>query len=73
MRASCASTLDEVSLYAVHHFTRRFDVHAGIAYSEVSAGLAIAIPHVPGVPYICKDPLLALATCRSLMTTALEI
>jgi len=50
-RASCAGTLDEVSLYADHHFTKRFDAFAGIAYSYVSGGLAIAIPHGPGVPY----------------------
>jgi hypothetical protein len=34
-----------------HHFTKRFDAFAGIAYSYVSGGLAIAIPHGPGVPY----------------------
>ena len=51
MRSSCAGTLNEVSLYAVHHFTKRFDVYAGITYSNVSGGLAIAIPHAPGVPY----------------------
>ena len=34
-----------------HHFTKRFDGFAGIAYSCVSGGLAIAIPHGPGVPY----------------------
>ena len=50
-RSSCAGTLNEVSLYVDHHFTRRFDVYAGIAYSNVSGGLAIAIPHGPGVPY----------------------
>jgi len=50
-RSSCAGTLNEVSLYADHHFTRRFDVFAGVAYSDVSGGLAIAIPHGPGVPY----------------------
>jgi predicted porin len=50
-RASCAGTLNEVSLYADHHFTKRFDGFAGIAYSWVSGGLAIAIPHGPGVPY----------------------
>jgi predicted porin len=50
-RSSCAGTLYEVSLYADHHFTKRFDVYAGIAYSDVSGGLAIAIPHKPGVPY----------------------
>ena len=32
-RSSCAGTLDEVSLYADYHFTKRFDVYAGIAYS----------------------------------------
>jgi len=50
-RASCAGTLNEVSVYADHHFTKRFDAFAGIAYSYVSGGLAIAIPHGPGVPY----------------------
>jgi len=50
-RSSCAGTLEEVSLYADHHFTRRFDVYAGVAYSDVSGGLAIAIPHGPGVHY----------------------
>jgi predicted porin len=50
-RSSCAGTLNEVSLYVDHHFTRRFDVYAGIAYSNVSGGLAIAIPHGPGVAY----------------------
>jgi predicted porin len=50
-RSSCAGTLNEVSLYADHHFTKRFEVFAGIAYSDVSGGLAIAIPHGPGVPY----------------------
>jgi predicted porin len=50
-RASCAGTLNEGSLYVDHHFTKRFDAFAGIAYSWVSGGLAIAIPHGPGVPY----------------------
>ena len=50
-RSSCAGTLNEGSLYADHHFTKRFDGFAGIAYSWVSGGLAIAIPHGPGVPY----------------------
>jgi predicted porin len=50
-RASCSGTLNEVSLYADHHFTKRVDVFAGIAYSDVHGGLAIAIPHGPGVPY----------------------
>jgi predicted porin len=50
-RSSCSGYLNEGSLYADHHFTKRFDVYAGIAYSNVSGGLAIAIPHRPGVPY----------------------
>jgi predicted porin len=50
-RASCAGTLNFWSLYADHHFTKRFDGFAGIAYSYVSGGLAVAIPHGPGVPY----------------------
>jgi predicted porin len=50
-RSSCAGTLNEASLYVDHHFTRRFEAFAGIAYSDVSGGLAIAIPHGPGVPY----------------------
>jgi predicted porin len=51
MRSSCAGTLNEGSLYLDHHFTKRVDGFAGIAYSWVSGGLAIAIPHGPGVPY----------------------
>jgi predicted porin len=50
-RSSCAGTLNEVSLYTDHHFTKRFDAYAGVAYSNVTGGLAIAIPHGPGVPY----------------------
>jgi predicted porin len=50
-RSSCAGTLNEVSLYLDHHFTKRFDGFAGIAYSYVGGGLDIAIPHGPGVPY----------------------
>jgi predicted porin len=50
-RASCAGTLNEFSLYSDHHFTKRFDVYAGVAYSDVAGGLSIAIPHGPGVPY----------------------
>jgi predicted porin len=49
-RSSCAGTLNEGSLYADHHFTKRFDAFAGIAYSYLRGGLAIAIPHKPGVP-----------------------
>ena len=51
-RSSCAGTLNEVSLYADHHFTKRFDGYVGAAYSVVTGGLAIAIPHGPGVPYL---------------------
>jgi predicted porin len=51
MRASCAGTLNEGSLYLDHHFTKRFDSFAGVAYSFVSGGLNITIPHGPGVPY----------------------
>jgi predicted porin len=54
-RSSCSGTLNEVSIYADHHFTKRFDVYAGIAYSDVSGGLAIAIPHKPGVPYFYNN------------------
>jgi predicted porin len=50
-RSSCAGTLNEGSFYADHHFTKRFDSFAGVAYSYVSGGMAIAIPHGPGVPY----------------------
>jgi len=50
-RSSCAGTLNEGSLYLDHHITKRLDAFAGIAYSWVSGGLAIAIPHGPGVPY----------------------
>jgi predicted porin len=55
MRASCAGYLNEGSLFADHHFTKRFDAYAGIEYSKVSGGLAIAIPHGPGVPYYHDD------------------
>jgi predicted porin len=50
-RASCAGSLNETSLYADHHLTKRFDVFGGLAYSYVTGGLAIAIPHGPGVRY----------------------
>ena len=52
MRSSCEGTLDEASLYANRHFTRRFDGFAGVAYSFVTGGLAIAIPHGPGVRFL---------------------
>jgi predicted porin len=51
-RSSCAGTLDEGSFYVDHRFIKRFDGFAGVAYSFVSGGLAIAIPHGPGVPYL---------------------
>jgi len=54
-RSSCAGTLNEGSLYVDHHFTKRFDGFAGIAYSYVKGGLAIAIPHKPGVPYFYNN------------------
>jgi predicted porin len=50
-RSSCSGTLDEGSLYVDHHFTPRLDGFTGLAYSFVTGGLAIAIPHGPGVPY----------------------
>jgi predicted porin len=50
-RSACAGALDEVSLYGDYHFTKRFDAYAGVAYSDVTGGLAIAIPHGPGAPY----------------------
>jgi len=50
-RSSCSGNLNEVSIYTDYHFTKRFDAYAGIAYSNVTGGLAIAIPHGPGVPY----------------------
>jgi predicted porin len=51
-RTSCAGTLNEVSFYTDYYLTKRFDVYAGIAYSDVTGGLAIAVPHAPGVPYL---------------------
>ena len=50
-RSSCAGTLNEGSFYVDHHFNKRFDSFAGVAYSYVKGGLAIALPHGPGVPY----------------------
>ena len=54
-RSSCAGTLNEGSFYVDYHFTPRFDAFAGIAYSWVTGGLAIAIPHKPGVPYFSNN------------------
>ncbi|HEY0749147.1 MAG TPA: porin [Steroidobacteraceae bacterium] len=56
-RSSCSGDLNEVSLFWDHHFVKRLDVYAGIAYSDVSGGLAIAIPHGPGVPYFHNNNL----------------
>ncbi len=50
-RPACAGTLDEGSLYMDHRFTKRFDGFAGLAYSFVTGGLAIAIPN-SGVPFL---------------------
>ena len=63
-RTSCAGTLDEVSFYVDYHFTKRFDVYAGIAYSWVTGGLAIAVPHGPGVPYFANNNLAPTAGVR---------
>jgi predicted porin len=52
MRSACEGTLNEASFYANHHFTRRFDGFAGVAYSYVTGGPAVALPHGPGVPYL---------------------
>ena len=54
-RSSCAGSLDEASLYGDYHFTLHFDVFAGVAYSIVSGGLNIAIPHGPGVPFLFNN------------------
>jgi predicted porin len=51
-RSSCAGDLEEGSMYLDHHFTKRLDGFAGLAYSFVTGGLSIAIPHGPGVPYL---------------------
>jgi predicted porin len=56
-RSSCAGTLNDGSFYADHHLTKRLDAFAGIAYSWVSGGLAIAIPHKPGVPFFYNNNL----------------
>jgi predicted porin len=63
-RSSCAGTLNEGSFYIDHHFTKRFDSFAGVAYSFVSDGLAIAIPHGPGVPYNSDNNLAPLVGSR---------
>ena len=63
-RSSCAGTLDEVSFYADYHFTKRADIFAGISYSWVTGGLAIAIPHGPGVPYFANNNLAPVAGVR---------
>jgi predicted porin len=63
-RSSCAGNLNEGSFYVDHHFTKRFDGFIGIAYSWVSGGLAIAIPHGPGVPYFSNNNLAPTAGLR---------
>jgi predicted porin len=54
-RSSCTGNLNEGSFYVDHRFTKRFDGFAGVAYSWVDGGLAIAIPHKPGVPYLSNN------------------
>jgi predicted porin len=38
--ASCAGTLDDISLVADYHWTKRFDTYLGFNWSEVKNGLA---------------------------------
>ena len=54
-RSSCAGSLNEGSFYVDEHFTKRLDGFVGIAYSWVWGGMAIAIPHGPGVPYLSDN------------------
>jgi predicted porin len=63
-RSSCAGTLDEGSLYLDHHFTPRLDGFVGVAYSWVTGGLDIAIPHGPGVPYLYPTNVAPTIGCR---------
>jgi len=63
-RSSCAGTLNEGSLYVDYHFTKRLDGFAGVAYSYVSGGLDIAIPHGPGVPYLYPTNVAPVIGCR---------
>jgi hypothetical protein len=63
-RSSCAGTLNEGSLYLDHHFTKRFDGFVGAAYSYVTGGLDIAIPHGPGVPYFHSTNVAPTIGCR---------
>jgi len=63
-RSSCSGTLNEGSLYLDYHFTKRFDGYVGVAYSYVSGGLAIAIPHGPGVPYFYPSNVAPTIGCR---------
>jgi predicted porin len=63
-RASCAGSLNEGSFYIDYHFSKRFDSFAGVSYSYVKGGLAIAIPHGPGVPYNSDNNLAPLVGSR---------
>jgi predicted porin len=63
-RSSCAGTLNEGSTYLDHHFTKRFDGFVGVAYSYVTGGLYIAIPHGPGVPYFHSTNVAPTIGCR---------
>lgn len=56
-RSSCAGKLNEISFYADHRLIRHLDLYAGVSFSEVSGGLAIAVPHGPGIPYYANDNL----------------
>ena len=51
-RASSCGALNEGSLYADHHFTKRFDGFVGAGLFLRLRWAAIAIPHGPGVPYL---------------------
>ena len=63
-RSSCAGTLDEGSLYADYHFTKRLDGFVGVAYSWVAGGLDVAIPHGPGVRYFYPTNVAPTIGCR---------
>jgi predicted porin len=55
--SACSGTLDEISGFVDYHIFKKFDVYVGVAYSQVIGGLAIAIPHRPGVPYYYNNNL----------------
>jgi predicted porin len=47
--SACSGTLDAVSGFVDYHFTKRFDVYAGIMYSVVGGGLASSYYNVNNV------------------------